>query len=182
MPCINRLIDVGQRLCLDTLRGIDHQQRPLHRAHRAADFVAKVNVAGRVDQVQHIGQPVVCHIINAHRVRLDGNPAFPLDIHTVQQLLFHVARGDSAGRLDQPVSKRGFTVVDMRHDGEIADLFKFGHGWRYAQVFKAGQAATKGPHAPFRLTFPPLEAATLDQITPQRISRCPKPSNSRFPT
>jgi hypothetical protein len=40
--------------------------------------------------------------------------------------------------LDQAVSQRGFTVVDMRHDREIADMFQVGHGpdmrWNQALV------------------------------------------------
>jgi hypothetical protein len=31
--------------------------------------------------------------------------------------------------LDQAISKGGFTVVDVGHDGEIADFGYIGHGW-----------------------------------------------------
>ena len=125
---VDRLIDVGQRLCLHPLAGIDHQKRAFDRLHRAADLIAEIDVAGGVDQVQDIGLPVFGRIVDAHRVGLDGNAAFPLDIHRVQQLLFHVAFGDCARQLDQPVGERRFPVVDMRHDGEIANLGKLCHG------------------------------------------------------
>jgi hypothetical protein len=43
--------------------------------------------------------------------------------------------------LDEPVSKGGFAVVNMRHDREIADFGQFGHGvdmiWNLALVKRA---------------------------------------------
>ena len=47
-------VGVGQRLRLDALRGIDHQQRALAGGQRARDLVAEVHVAGRVDQVEDV--------------------------------------------------------------------------------------------------------------------------------
>ena len=49
-PMIDGKIGIGQRLRLDSLRRIDHQQRALARCQRARDFVGKVHVAGRIDQ------------------------------------------------------------------------------------------------------------------------------------
>ena len=36
--------------------------------------------------------------------------------------MLHIAIGDVFRGLDQAISKRGFTVVDVGHDGEIADF------------------------------------------------------------
>ena len=52
---LDRLVDVGERLRLDPLRGVDHQQRAFARGEAAADFVGEVDVAGRVHQVELIG-------------------------------------------------------------------------------------------------------------------------------
>ena len=49
---LERQVDVGQRLRLDALRGVDDEQRALAGGQRARDLVAEVDVAGRVDQVQ----------------------------------------------------------------------------------------------------------------------------------
>ena len=76
-------------------------------------------MAGRVDQVQHIGLAILRGIIDPHGVGLDGDAALTLDIHGVEQLLLHVAVLHGAGLLDEPVSEGGFSVVDMRHDGEM---------------------------------------------------------------
>ena len=45
-------VDVGQRLGLDALGGVDHQQRAFAGGQRARDLVGEVDVAGRVDQVE----------------------------------------------------------------------------------------------------------------------------------
>jgi hypothetical protein len=47
--------------------------------------------------------------------------------------------GHSAGHLDEPVGEGGFAVVDMGHDGEVADLGKLGHGRAYSVKGKVGK-------------------------------------------
>jgi hypothetical protein len=54
-------------------------------------------------------------------VGLDGNAAFPLQIHGVEHLGLHFPRAQSPGQLQQSVGQGGFPVVDMRDDGEIAE-------------------------------------------------------------
>ena len=85
-------------------------------------------MAGRVDEVEDIGLPVARGVFDADGVGLDGDAAFPLDIHGVEQLFLHVALGHGAGQLDQPVGKGRFAMVDMGDDGEIADAGEVGHG------------------------------------------------------
>ena len=114
-------VRVGQRLGLDALRGVDDQQRALARGERARDLVAEVDMAGRVDQVELIGVAVAGVVHHAHGVRLDGDAALALEIHRVEDLRLHLPRGQRAGELQQPVGERGFAVVDVRDDREIAD-------------------------------------------------------------
>ena len=47
-------VDVGQRLGLDALRGVHHEDRALAGLEAAADLVAEVDVAGRVDEVEPV--------------------------------------------------------------------------------------------------------------------------------
>ena len=84
-------------------------------------------MTGGVDQVQHIGFAVVSRVFDPNGVRLNGDPALAFDIHAVQQLGFHITIRDGVCRLDQTVSKRRFTVVDVGHDRKIADMRKVGH-------------------------------------------------------
>ena len=51
---VDRVIDVGQRLRLDALARIDHQQRALAGGERAVHLVGEIDVAGRVDQVEDV--------------------------------------------------------------------------------------------------------------------------------
>ena len=52
---LDRGVAVGDRLRLDALRGVDHQQRAFAGGERARDFVAEVDVAGGVDEVELVG-------------------------------------------------------------------------------------------------------------------------------
>ena len=49
-----REVDVGERLGLDALGGVDDEDGALARLEAAADLVAEVDVAGRVDQVEAV--------------------------------------------------------------------------------------------------------------------------------
>jgi hypothetical protein len=79
---LDRLVDVGQRLRLDPLRRVDHQQRAFARGEAAADFIGEVDVAGRVHQVELVALPP----LEPHGLRLDGDPALLLDVHIVEHL------------------------------------------------------------------------------------------------
>ena len=91
-PVVDRDVRVGQRLCLDALRRVNHQQRALARRQRARNFVAEVHVSWRVDQVELVGLAVGRGIHHANRMRLDGDSPLPLQVHRVEHLLLHLAR------------------------------------------------------------------------------------------
>ena len=59
---VQRQIGVGERLRLDALRRVDHQQRAFAGLQAARNFVGEIDVAGRVDQVEliHAGRPSPC--------------------------------------------------------------------------------------------------------------------------
>ena len=120
---VERLVDVGERLRLHALARVDDQQRALAGGEAAVDLVGEVDVAGRVDQVEHVVPAVAGAVVEPHGLRLDGDAALALDIHRIEHLIDHFAVGQPAGRLDQPVGERGFAVVDVGDDREIADVF-----------------------------------------------------------
>ena len=128
MVVLDRLVDVGQRLRLDALGGVDDQQRALAGGEAAAHLIGEVDMAGRVHQVEDVVLAVLGAVIEPHGLRLDRDPALLLDVHIVEHLARHLALGQAAGRLDQPVGQGRFAMVDMGDDGEIADLGKVGHG------------------------------------------------------
>ncbi len=124
-------VGVGHRLGLDPLRGVDDQHRAFASGQRARDLVGEVDVARRVDQVELIVLAVAGRVGDAHRLRLDRDAALALEVHVVEELLLHVARGDGAGALEDAVGERRLAVVDMGDDREVADVLEV-HGSRVA--------------------------------------------------
>jgi hypothetical protein len=130
MIMLDRLIDIGQRLRLDSLRRIHHQQRALAGGKAAAHLIGEVDMAGRVHEVELIGFAVARGVGEAHGLRLDGDAALPLDIHIIEHLRGHFAFAEPAGLLDQPVGKRRLAMIDMGYDAEITNFVeRGGHGW-----------------------------------------------------
>jgi len=74
-------------------------------------------VAGGVDKIETILLPG-----HAHRLELDGNPLFTLEIHGIEELRLHVALMDGAGELEHTVGQGGFAMVDVRDDTKISGM------------------------------------------------------------
>ena len=124
---VQRLIDVGERLRLDALAGVHHQDRALARRQRPADLVREIDVAGSVHQVELILLAILGGVEQPDGLRLDGDTALPLDIHAVEHLLAHLARVQSPAELDHAVGQCGLAVIDVRDDGEVTDILELGH-------------------------------------------------------
>ena len=86
-------IGVGERLSLHALTGVDDQKRALARRQRTRDLVAEVDVARRIDEVELVGVAVMRLVHHAYGVRFDGDAALPLEVHIVEDLGLHLARG-----------------------------------------------------------------------------------------
>jgi hypothetical protein len=129
---LDGLVDVGQRLGLDALAGVDHQQRPFDGGERSVHLIGEIDMARRVDQIELVHLAVLGGVFEPDRLGLDGDAAFALDLHRIEHLLAHLAQGEPAADLDEAVGQRRLAVVDMRNDGEIADVGGVRHGRRYA--------------------------------------------------
>ncbi len=130
VPGLDRLIDIGQRLRLDPLAGIDDEERAFAGGERPAHLIGEIDMARRVHQVEDVAFAVLGAVFEAHGLRLDGDAALALQFHAVQDLLAHLARGKPARGLDQPVGQGRFAVVDMGDDRKIADVAERGHRGR----------------------------------------------------
>ena len=151
MVVVDGLVDVGERLRLDALAGVDHQQRALAGGERAVDLVGEIDVAGRVDQVEDVVLAVARLVVEADGLRLDGDAALALDVHGIEHLLHHLALLQPAGELDQPVGERRFAVVDVGDDREIADVVDGGgrHGREITPRLRCGKdAVASRPQSP----------------------------------
>ncbi len=124
---VEREVQVGQRLSLDALRGVDQQHRAFAGLQRAGHLIGEVDVARSVDQVQDIvgavevpGQP--------HVLGLDGDATLALDVHPVEVLGAHIPVRHDTGELQHPIRQRGLAVVDVGDDAEVPNLRRRGEG------------------------------------------------------
>ena len=79
-------------------------------------------MARGIDQVKLIGLAVVRGVHHADGVGFDGDAAFALEVHGVEDLRLHFARCQGPREFQQAVGQRGLAVVDVRDDREIADV------------------------------------------------------------
>ena len=89
---------------------------------RTRDLVVEVDVAGSVDEVEEIVLAVVGGVDYADGARLDRDSALTLELHVVEELSLHVARGNGIGVLEYPVRERALAVVNVRDYTEISDF------------------------------------------------------------
>ena len=124
---VHRGVGVGDRLGLDALKRVDQQHGALAAGQRTRNFVVKVDVPRRVDQVQLVLLAAEL-VLHRDRVRFDRDPPLPLQRHVVEQLLLHLALGNGARQLQQPIGQRALAVVDVGDDREVANELGVGHG------------------------------------------------------
>ena len=116
-------VEVRNRLRLNALRGVDHQQRPFARGDCARHFVREVDVSRGVDQVERVPLSVAGRVLHLDGVALDGDSLFAFEVHVVEHLRLHFALVERVGLLQQTVCECRFAVVDVGYDAEISDVF-----------------------------------------------------------
>ena len=79
-------------------------------------------MARGVDQVEGIGFAIRRLVVEADGTGLDGDATLPFQIHVIEDLIFHDTLFDGTTLFDQTVGERGFAVVNMGNDGEIANV------------------------------------------------------------
>ena len=178
---IERHIHVGQRLRLHALRRVHHQQRALACRQRAGYLVGKIHMAGGIDQVERIGFAVLRLVVHMHGLALDGNAALTLQLHRVEHLLHHLALFKHARLFQQPVRQRGFAVVDMGNDAEIANFVHAFQSRLSSVPVQIGEAVS---HAPINIRLRPPNSNSPSQTlsyfnrmppsAPDAMSRSPR--------
>ena len=88
---LRREKSVGDGLRFHALAGVDHQQRAFARRQGARDLVGKIDVAGRVDQIELVFVAVVREVMQANALGLDGDAALALEVHRIEHLGGHFA-------------------------------------------------------------------------------------------
>ena len=78
-------VGVGDGLSLHALKRIDQENRAFAGGETAGDFIAEIDVAGRIDKVEFVLLTGV-RMVNGDRVHADGDTAFALQVHGVERL------------------------------------------------------------------------------------------------
>ena len=121
MIVVNSQIDVGQGLRFYALGGVNDQDRTFAGGQRARNFIGKVHVSRRINQVELIGFSVFGRIVEPHGLGFDGDSPLAFNIHGIENLLLHFAALQSAAVFNHAVSQGRFSVVNMGNDGKVAD-------------------------------------------------------------
>ncbi len=100
-------------------------------------------MARRVDEVQDVLLAVERRVVEAHRVRLDGDAALALEVHAVEHLRLHLAGLQGAREFEEAIGQRRLAVVDVRDDGEIANVARI-HEKPFIIPWRVGSASLKG--------------------------------------
>ena len=99
---VDRRVGVGHRLGLDSLESVDEQQRAFAAGEAPRDLVVKIDVAGRVDEVELVPLALI-PVLHPHRPGLDRDSPLPLELHVIEHLLLELTLFHRAGRLQQAV-------------------------------------------------------------------------------
>ena len=94
-------VAVGEGLGLDALGCVDHKHDAFTRCKAAADFVAEVDVARRVDQVEGVALPIHPNVLSLNR-----DAALTLQVHRVEVLRLHVTRLHRPRDLEDAIAQR----------------------------------------------------------------------------
>src|SRR5207344_3456359 len=106
---------------------------------RAAHLVGEVDVTGRVYEIELVRLPVPGRVRQGDRIRLDRDPALPLQVHGVEDLVAKLPVLHRSAALDEAVRQRRLAVVDVGDDAEVTDVV---HGGALAYN---GDAPVDGP-------------------------------------
>ena len=129
-------------LRLDALVAVEHAYRAVEHAQRALDFDRKVDVAGGVDDVEALAQP-----IGGRRGRRDRDAALLLLLHPVHRrgAIMHLADFMRlAGVVEDALSRRRLPGINVSHDAEITIIFDCVAARHYSRSRKEVSGFTSG--------------------------------------
>src|SRR5437868_8214422 len=130
---------VCDRLRLNALSGVDDQERAFTGCQRSRYFIGEIDVPRRIEKIETIGSARFRPVIHSDRMCFDGDTAFPLQIHGIEQLILFLALLNRAGAFQQPIGQGGLTMIDVRDDAKIARSLDSHEESHYAGALRAGQ-------------------------------------------
>ena len=123
MPQIQRLLQHKAGLRHGALEGVDQQQHAVDHFENTLHLAAKVGMSGGVDNVDFDALVKDRRIFGQNR-----DAALTLKVVGIHNALrHHLVFAEYAALLEHFVDQRGFAVVNVGNDGDIAQFFSFGH-------------------------------------------------------
>ena len=123
--------------------GIDQQADAVHHVQDPLDLATKVGVAGGVDDVD--AQAVV---FNGGAFGQDGDATLAFDVVAVHRAFGHgLIVAERSGLFQKLVNEGCLAMVDMRDDGDVAELHRRGH-FHYSAVARALQGLHRKGQSP----------------------------------
>ncbi len=115
----------GERLGLHPAHGAKDEDRPVKDAEAALDLDRKIDVAGRIDEVDVVAVP-----LDRGSSTGDGDSALALQLHVVHGRAFPATLDlldgvDAAGIEEDPLAESGLTRVDVGGNPNVAKFRKF---------------------------------------------------------
>jgi hypothetical protein len=78
-------------------------------------------VPGCIDEIELVALAVFLgRVIESDRLGLDRDAALAFEFERVEHLILHFAGLEAAANLDEAVGQRGFAVIDVGDDREVA--------------------------------------------------------------
>mmetsp|Transcript_14187 Transcript_14187/g.43894 ORF Transcript_14187/g.43894 Transcript_14187/m.43894 type:complete len:374 (-) Transcript_14187:234-1355(-) len=119
-PQLQRLLEHEARLRLRALDRVDDEQHAVDHVQDALDLAAEVRVARRVDEVD-----LDALVVDGRVFREDRDAALALLVVAVHDALLDLlVLPEHLCLLQQRVDERRLAVVDVRHDGDVADTLQ----------------------------------------------------------
>ena len=69
-----------------------------------------------VDEIEDVLLAVSGGVVEANRVRLDGDAALAFEVHRIEDLRFHLTGLERTGDFEEAIGQRRLAVVDVRDD------------------------------------------------------------------
>ena len=100
------------------LGGVHQHQRAVHHVEDALDLAAEIGVAGRIDDIDSGAPPK-----DRGHLRQDGDTPLALEVVRIERALGDpLILAKSPRLLEQAVDQRGFAMIHMGDDGNVAEF------------------------------------------------------------
>ena len=80
-------------------------------------------MAGSIDQIDLISFAIFGFVVHGDGMGFDGDASFPFEIHGIEDLRLHIARGNGMRELQEAIGDCRLAMVDVGNDRKIADFF-----------------------------------------------------------